>query len=174
MNKIKDILKRMKQTLDMYRLLKVTKKSIKSVDKHLRDANFPREGRRHIFWLSSSYIKGEMRRRYLWLRYSYSQIEDIYDDALANEFIESRLIEDREIIPDGKLLSDKPIEQLRITRKGRELLDRALWIIPIGLYYAWFKEYGRFFAGAGVGGVVILIGKTFIDWILPFIIERIR
>jgi hypothetical protein len=52
--------------------------------------------------------------------------------------------------------ADLAVDCLRITTKGRELIDKT-WIIPIGLLYHTFEKYGRFITGFILGVVIPVV-----------------
>jgi len=49
-------------------------------------------------------------------------------------------------------------DAIRVTDKGTDLVDAALFIIPIGLFVAWWGKFGQLIAGVGIGtfGAVLL------------------
>ncbi len=159
----KRIIRRMKQILNMYRMVKTTQKSIDVIDKMATKHLVKHERRdrlEHTFRPAASAVKSSYVEKYR--RTSFIKTNDICVDAIENGYLVAGVTSD----PNGaKLDGITEIDNLGITTKGRELIDKA-WIIPIGLWLVWWDKFGVFVSGFIVG---ILLPAVFflIKWLIP-------
>lgn len=143
---VRGILRRMRNILNQYRFVKIANESEHFIGETLEYGKTPfnRAGKRLKYVTATAYIKDEFKKKYS--KVTFDEIDNICEDTIANEYLEPRTI-------NGK---DGGIEQVAVTKLGRDLLDRA-GFIPIGLFYAWWSKYGVFLAGIGVGAIIALL-----------------
>lgn len=148
---IKGIIARMKWIYDANRLVRLVAKAEKEIEKTeptlLRltgyDTNTP--------------ATASIKQRYL---KKYRRTTLPRTNRLIEYAIKKRYLGDHQMV-----INKKPTDTVSLTVEGEEFIDRALWIIPIGLWYAWWKKYGAFLGGIGVG-VFISFLVALAKWLL--------
>jgi hypothetical protein len=125
------IMRRMKQTLEMWRFVKVT-----DATADMLEAISPLRPEQRLsgFLSHTPTITGvELAYQKKYKHAKLSDVRRIYKDAVDNGYIE------RTVDNNGTL----PVDVLRVSAKGYLLTDG--WrFFPIGLWNAIFKEYGGF------------------------------
>jgi hypothetical protein len=83
-------------------------------------------------------------------------------DAIKSGYLESGITHD----PNGAEVDGiTEIDNLKVTTKGRALIDKA-WIIPIGLWLTWWDKFGVFLSGFVVGTLLPAL-FFLIKWLWP-------
>lgn len=145
----------MEQILNVYRLVKLVEQ--------ISEEESSKRPIEEVVWVGRSYhapvaapLKHKFAGRY---DYSYQRVDDICDDALVDKYLS---------VSARKGPKNK-VEVFIVTTKGRELIDTAFWVVPIGLLNAWWNRYGVFTTGFVAGLILpalILVVKWLFDRLL--------
>jgi len=136
----------MKKIFQQYSFVKVVHKMASKTDKHLS------WGGGSTFAPAPSVATGKAKKQYF-LRHpwsSTSRINEICRGALQNGYIEMGSV-------DEVVMSD----YIRVTSKGTDLIDTALFI-PVGLIEAILHQYGKItliLSSGTVGAVLVTLAK---------------
>jgi hypothetical protein len=140
----------MKQIFNMYRFVRLIDETERELElKFPNEMVFSGYDVRHP---ATYVIKKEYVKKY---RKTAKDAHDICADAIKNGYLEGRTEK------NGSL----KVDVIRSTTEGRALIDKTLYILPIGLWHAWYEKFGQFILGIFVG-LFVPATASFIKWLI--------
>lgn len=152
MSRIRD----MQKILNMYRFTRMVEKATYKKERKLKE-DFELTGFR-VWHPSSQSMKKKFHRWHPWI--TKPHIQRICADSIKEGYLTGSTDD----------ISGLSVDRVCVTDKGRDLTDKAFFIIPIGLIEALWAKHGQVIAGVFIGILVpmaLALGK----WLWSVIME---
>ena len=144
---------------DMYQMVKAAKKEARRMDKLERQPII--ENDHKVWWSAQDNVKRAFLKHRQWRGWTASEAEEVLMDCCSEKY---GYLDAGSIKSDGTFMllsgNDK-VDVVKLTAKGRRLIEKGLLGIPTGLLHAWYKENGWAFltiAGFIAATLVSILG----------------